>query len=466
MEKTMDYKKLFLAIPDPIFLLEEEKVYECNQAAIVLLGKEYDQIVDTYFWKYTADINKHKNISRDKLLKCMKWTLENGKYQTEWEFQTEGGKKIPCEVIFSLVIIDDKQFVCATAREINERFAYEKKLEFFNYHDQLTGLYNHRYYENTIKDIDTANNMPLAITIANINGTKLVNDSFGHQTGNLYIKQFAEILRIIYGEKHIVCRCLGDEFIILSPHTTMEEAEKKVTFVKYMIKNNKIDNVEISASFGIAVKNNQLENYKEIFLKAEFNMNNRKQLESSKVKQKAIDDITELFFRTYQWQEAHAKRVKRYCEEMGKVLGLDTEQVLILGKLGLYHDIGLIMMPSKMIAKTEHLSEEEINFFRLHAEYGHRIMSAMHDVPEIAETILAHHERWDGKGYPKGLKNEEIPLYARILSIAESYDAMVSDRSYHKGILKEKAIEELRNGKGLQFSPELVEIFISRVLSQ
>jgi HD-GYP domain-containing protein (c-di-GMP phosphodiesterase class II) len=131
---------------------------------------------------------------------------------------------------------------------------------------------------------------------------------------------------------------------------------------------------------------------------------------------------------------------------------------------GLMHDIGKIGISDSILDKSDKLSDQEWHEIQRHCEAGYRILSSADEFSEIAETILCHHERYDGKGYPKGLSGEAIPLSSRIITLADAFDAMMSDRAYRKALTQDKAIQELRLNAGHQFDPNLVEPFIQVIL--
>jgi HD-GYP domain-containing protein (c-di-GMP phosphodiesterase class II) len=133
---------------------------------------------------------------------------------------------------------------------------------------------------------------------------------------------------------------------------------------------------------------------------------------------------------------------------------------------GLVHDIGKIGISNAILDKTGPLTNEEYIEIKKHSEAGHRILSSVNEFSEIAKYVLAHQERWDGRGYPQGLRGEEIPIQARLIAIADAYDAMTADRPYHNKISPLLALEEIKGCAGTQFDPHLVRVFVDKVAKQ
>jgi len=352
------------------------------------------------------------------------------------------------------------------ATDITERRQMEDRLEYLSYHDQLTGLYNRRFFESDIKLIDEDKNLPLTVIMADVNGLKLINDSFGHSFGDELIKKASEILKNGCREEDVIVRLGGDEFIIFMPKVDTYGAEKFIKSIKAASSSEKINSVSVSISFGYMTKKDKEENILEILKKAEDYMYKKKLLESPSMRGKSINTIITTLHEKNKREEAHSYRVSQLCESMGKAINLDDDEIKELKTVGLLHDIGKIAIEENILNKNGKLTDEEWEEIKRHPEIGYRILSTVNEMSEIAIYVLAHHERWDGKGYPKGLAGEDIPLKSRIITIADSYDAMVSERSYRGALPKEVAIEELKRGKDTQFDSKLVDIFIEEVLAK
>lgn len=164
------------------------------------------------------------------------------------------------------------------------------------------------------------------------------------------------------------------------------------------------------------------------------------------------------------YTEGHTDRVSHYAVALAEAAGMNEKEQNIVRMAGVLHDIGKIGVPDKVLNKNGSLDKDELSIIFAHPERGVRILAPLRSLGGVREVVLYHHERYDGKGYPAGLKGEQIPLNARIIAIADSYDAMTTNRSYRKGLAKEDAIKELRKFAGLMWDPDLVELFIKVLL--
>lgn len=355
----------------------------------------------------------------------------------------------------------DEEELRAANEELESTF---KQVEYLSYHDQLTGLYNRRFFEEELKRLDIQRNLPITIVMADVNGLKLTNDAFGHTIGDELLNKVAEVIKSACRADDIIARLGGDEFVILLPKTDRYEAEQIVRRIKSLCLKEKVSFLDLSVSFGWETKTQEDEEIHEILKKAEDYMYKKKLFESPSTRGKTIEVIIHTLYEKNKTEEQHSHQVANLCKSIGKALQLSEGEINELETVGLLHDIGKIAIEESILNKLNKLTDEEWAEIKRHSEIGYRILSSVNEMAEMAEYVLTHHERFDGNGYPKGLKGKEIPLQARIIAIADAYDAMTSKRSYRDTLTKEAAVEELKNNAGTQFDPELVKIFIEQVV--
>lgn len=453
-------KSIIKAIPDLIFILDNRGFFiDCNTNDENRLLVPKENFIGKNLWdvlpEEVADIAWKK----------MKMLFKNGELQNfkyKWNYNNKG---IDEYYEVRMVKNSEKEVLCMV-RDITEEKYMELKLEYLSYHDQLTGLYNRRFFNLELERLDTEANLPLTIVMADVNGLKLINDSFGHVMGDELLKKVSG--SIIEGSRKndIIARLGGDEFIILLPRTDIIKAEQIIKNIKNIASKQKIKSINISISFGYEVKKKKGQNIKEILKKAEGYMYKKKLFESPSVREKTIKAIISTLHEKNKREEQHSFRTAELCRKMGKALSLPESEIEDLKTAGLLHDIGKIAIEENILNKKERLTSNEREEMKRHPEIGYRILSTVNDMLEISQYVLAHHERWDGCGYPKGLRREKIPLQSRIISIADAYDAMISKRSYSDVMPEEIAVQKLREDAGTQFDPALVNIFIQEVLKK
>jgi diguanylate cyclase (GGDEF)-like protein len=339
-----------------------------------------------------------------------------------------------------------------------------QRIKNMNQHDSLTGLFNRSYFEAEEKRLDSSDQLPLSIIVGDVNGLKIINDSFGHTEGDKLLITIADNLKKCIRKSDIVARISGDEFNILLPKTSNEEALKVIERINAECdeynKNVIGDLYHISISLGTATKTISKEPLEDVQKVAEDYMYKRKLLEGRSFHSSIISSMkTALFVKSYE-TEQHARRLIDLTKKMGKAIGLTKQQIDELELFSTLHDIGKIGIDNQILNKPSSLSAEEWIIVRKHSEIGYRIAMSSPELMSIAYFILTHHERFDGSGYPQGLAGENIPLLSRILAVADAYDAMMEDRPYRKGIPKRMAIDEIIRNAGTQFDPKLVKIFI------
>jgi len=354
--------------------------------------------------------------------------------------------------------------------DITKRKVREREILYLNQHDSLTGLYNRAHYELQKKYLDMEEQLPFSIIVGDINGLKIINDALGHLEGDKLLVKISKIIMEGCKATDVVARVGGDEFTILLPKTTNEEAIKIIDDINAKCNeyNSKIerDLYHLSISLGSSTKYSIQESLDTIQKNAEDFMYKRKLLEGRSFHSSIISSIKTALFEKSHETEQHAGRLIELTKEIGKAVGLSNQQYDELELFSTLHDIGKIGIDNQILNKPAKLTEEEWVIMRKHSEIGYRIAMASPELMSIAYYILTHHERWDGSGYPQGLKGENIPKLSRILALADAYDAMTEDRPYRKGMPKQEAIDEIIRNIGTQFDPELAEIFIKIVISK
>jgi HD-GYP domain-containing protein (c-di-GMP phosphodiesterase class II) len=205
------------------------------------------------------------------------------------------------------------------------------------------------------------------------------------------------------------------------------------------------------------------EDFQNIMKETEDRMYRNKLLESNSVRSSIISSLRHTLFAKSYETEIHTQRLKQLAIQIGRSFGLTDSLLDELSLLATLHDIGKVAIPEETLIKPGKLTQKEWEIIWKHPEIGYRIAGQLPELAPIAEAILAHHEWWDGAGYPRGLKAEDIPLISRILSVVDAYDAMTNGRSYKKAVGHQEALEELKRGAGSQFDPEIVEMFLNVV---
>ncbi|MBC3803370.1 diguanylate cyclase [Acetobacterium fimetarium] len=351
-----------------------------------------------------------------------------------------------------------------TIQDITKIKRKEEEIRYISYHDYLTGLYNRRYFEDMLKNLDQEKNYPLTLIMADVNGLKIINDSFGHAVGDELLKKISDIFKNNCREDDVVARLGGDEFIFILPRTDKETAALLIKRMETLAANEKIRGINLSIAFGSYTKKTKDESNQRIIEKAEDEMYRNKLYERASTRNITVELIMNILYEKSSREMIHSMRVALICEKIGLYFRMNKEEINMIRTAGLIHDIGKIGIDENILNKPEKLNDDEWDKIRKHPEIGYRILNSVSDFSEMADCIQEHHERWDGKGYPKGLKGEEISLQGRIVAIADCFDAMTSDRPYRKGISMEEAITELKKNSGTQFDPIVTRVFVEKVM--
>ncbi|MDD3168050.1 MAG: diguanylate cyclase [Eubacteriales bacterium] len=441
----------------------EGTAYHVNGRLAEIFGRPREEILrlDWAHYSYPDDIEENLH-----MMNLLNQNLIDS-FSLEKRFIRPDGSVIWANMIvtpFQSVETANPCHLCLI-NDITAQKEAEEETHYLNYHDQLTGLYNRRFYDEELRRLDTERNLPISLIMADVNGLKLTNDAFGHMAGDQMLTKIGGIIKRECRGDDIAARIGGDEFMLLLPRTSAKEADGIMKRISEAIQKEKWEGIICSISFGSGTKRFRWEDMKKIYMMAEDRMYRDKLSESRSMRYEMISIIRETLYQKNEREQRHCERVSALCESIGTAMCLSQGEVAELKTAGLLHDIGKIGIDENMLNKSGDLSKVEWEDMKRHPEIGYHILSSVNEFAAIAEYVLCHHERVDGKGYPRNLMEPEIPRQSKIISIADAYDAMTSERTYKRVMTKAEAVEEIRKNIGCQFDSEIATVFIEKVLS-
>ncbi|HJW75102.1 MAG TPA: HD domain-containing phosphohydrolase [Thermoleophilia bacterium] len=348
--------------------------------------------------------------------------------------------------------------------------------------DALTGLLNYRAIHRAL-DKETARGrrygVRFSVVVVDVDNLKLLNDTHGHLAGDYMLRQLGHILSEHTRQADSVGRHGGDEFMIILPETGADDAAVVAEKVRAAVSAEPYVadddlRIPVHVSMGIASFPEDGGDATSLLLHADANLYASKReggdaVTSTKDRHEPaemsgafgmLEGLVTSVDNKDNYTHRHSREVTEHALAMAAALDLPEQARRIVRVAGLLHDVGKIGVPDGILRKPGRLTDEEYEVVKQHPTLGEVIIREIPDLEEICGAIVAHHERWDGAGYPHGLKGESIPLLARILGVADAYSAMTSDRPYRMGMSPQEAIAELRACAGSQFDPALVELFV------
>lgn len=437
-----------------------------NESALHIIKYSYNEAKGQPLHKIFNIAGKDSSYLKNIKKSLVKEKFYNKKHSAE--IITKTGKKIPVDYSLSPFIDgnDNVTGFVITFRDNTENSKKTREIKRLSSIDSHTGLYNRKFFTGALERADNKENYPLAIIMCDVNGLKIINDSLGYSAGDKILSKTSDILTDIFSKNNIIARMGGDEFSVIMPKTSPEKVKEKINEIKKAMEGIKVHNIEISLSFGYAIKDKPEPDAGMLLKKAEKMMESNKLYESPSTKGKIINNIVNSLNSKSPREKEHSRRVSEICGIIGEKMGFEDNLVKELKAFGILHDIGKIAIDDKILNKPGKLTEAEREEMKRHSEIGYRILSTDDNISQIAKYVLHHHEKWDGTGYPSGIKGEKIPLFSRICAVADAYDAMTSKRSYKNEMSEEDAIEEIKRESGKHFDPHIAEIFIEAIWSE
>ena len=396
--------------------------------------------------------------------------------------------KVPSEQTLQLLEI----FATVTASAL-ENARYVSGLEVRAISDGLTGLFNHRHFQETLaREVDRAvrYDLEFSLFMMDLDLFKNVNDRLGHPRGDEALRAVADVLRANARTTDFVARYGGEEFVMILPGTPVKRAASVAERIAQGVRDIVIDVPEpprLSISIGmadfpacgsdresiIAAADAAL-----LFAKrsgrdmvADFSSVSLVELDQSALDglafrlEKADIETLEALAAAIDTRDvfsgAHTHGVAETALQVADSLGLDDQQRNLLRMASLVYDIGKVGIPVEVLNRRGELTAEEKVAIRNHPEVGKRLLESTIRLSALLPVVLHHHERWDGGGYPHGLKGTAIPLAARVIAICDSWQAMMSERPYRGALSSDEAVAELRAGAGTQFDPQIVDAFVA-----
>ncbi|MEL7567619.1 MAG: diguanylate cyclase [Dehalobacterium sp.] len=348
--------------------------------------------------------------------------------------------------------------------------------------DSLTGLYNHRYFSCQFDEmLDNAKktNRPLSLILVDINDFKYCNLVLGRFEGDIILQQVAGRIKQITPQSGIAARCGGDEFFLLLPDYDRKKATDFVQNLNLEIKATFSTKELIDLTAGIACYPDIAPNkqilidyaYQELSRQKELTINKLSTYQSVllAIKEHNTCSFEPAFFAQFflltinlkdHYTLSHTNSVIKYAETLGSALLLSPEEIYQIKIGAMFHDVGKIQIPEQVLMKAGPLTEKEWHYIHRHPQWSGEILSALIEDETAISLVIHHHERYDGNGYPDGLTGDQIPLGARIITIADSFSAMITPRPYREAMAISQALIEVRKNAGTQFDPIVADTLI------
>ena len=462
----MTYHTLISQVLDQVSVLvvvfdHQGKISHINKTCQELVDYAFPEILGNIFWEVficSEERNAIKQILKKKGKEFFpyKYTgllpLKNDHSRLiAWNFSTINDEAA-----------NKADLVVATGIDITESSRLAEELRYMSMHDAITGLYNRTYFEEEMRRLEYSREKPIGIIVIDLDGLKLVNNTIGHEAGDTILKATANILKQTLRESDMVARIGGDEFAILLPGTNADTIAAICQRIEEAVAlyNQNQQVWPLSISIGFAVRKDGQTSLRTLFKRADKNMYQIKLQRCSNARSSIMETLNKMLQLKDFLAESQIKRLENLVVEIAQVVGLTETSISYLRLLAHYHDVGKVAFSEQLLFKPGPLTPEEYDKIKEHCEVGYRIAWSAPDIAPIAELILKHHERWDGKGYPLGLKWDEIPLECRILAIADAYDSMTSERPYRNPLSHAEAVAELKRCAGTQFDPNLVPVVV------
>lgn len=455
-ESEYRYKELFENASAIIFTFNEAgEITRYNHSfsdLLKLTGVSAKLNIDDWI----SDKTKSELLNKSLFAYC----LEHENAHFEIEMVRRDGKKYFVELRTRIVYIGSHiSEIQAVGNDISDKKFAEEQIKFLTEHDPLTGLYNRLYFDDQLTAYEKKNTSGVSIIVGDVNGLKMVNDAFGHKTGDQMLIAIADILKAIFNHpSDVIARLSGDEFAIL---TEVRNIPQYIDIIQKKCQELTQFSFIVDISLGVAIRKKTSQSLDSVFREADHQMYRNKLRRTQKIKLKMIESLkSQLETRSIETAE-HSQRMCELSRRIGVYLNFNES---ILDELELatsMHDIGMVSVDKSILDKAGPLTDSEFKEMMKHTEIGYHLLVASPSLAGIGEYVLSHHENFDGSGYPQGLARLEIPLISRIIAVVDGYEAMTNTRTYRKKITHDEAISEIMSCSGTKYDPNIVLAFIN-----
>ncbi len=391
-------------------------------------------------------------------------TLEPGRsFIAEGVVRRSGGASFRALLSSSLLTCGPKPAVLTIAKDIASAENLEAAPAVTDTKDPITGLLSSSIFEEELRRLDQDRHLPLSIIVGGLNGIRIANDAFGRQVGDALLRAAARVLRKMCRSCDLIFRREENEFTILLPRTKEVHAAAIAERIEDTFREMRIKDLPVppSISTGYSAKLNRWQDILNVVSEAEEDMLKKTSAESLKIRINILNSILTRLDETTPESSRHLLRVRQNSRLLGRLAGLDEKDLEYLDLAAYLHDIGKISISPKVLSRAGPLTPEEWEEVKRHPETGYNVaLTATADSASVADAILSHHERWDGSGYPYSLSGDAIPLFSRIIALADAFDIMTRGTPYRTAMPREEALREIEMQSGRQFDPSLASLLI------
>lgn len=502
------FRKLFEGAIDAMFIadIETGRIIDANKQAEKLLGRTREEILGMH----QTQLHPQDEVERYKEVFRRDATGKSSAEAMELEVVNKNGERIPVLINASVIEIDGKKVLQGIFRDISEfkRLEMEKKeAEALALIDPHTQLYNYRYFQRRVHsefELARRRATPLSILMIDIDYFKSINDTFGHEFGDIVLQEFAILLQHACRGIDVVTRFEGEDFAVILPDTDGKGALAFSERIQRVIKKHRfgVHKAKLRVSIGVSsypedgiatvdslittvekcVRLAKEQGGNTIAAGSQLRKKKTSVIPTDQYSQERVIAITKKFMELIRrnkqntiesvyalahtvgaknaYTEEHSEDMVKYSTEIGRKLGLADDELEDIKHGAMLHDIGKLGISEEILLKRGKLTKKEFEIIKKHPEIGADIIRPVHFLKDVVPIIFHHHERYDGYGYGSKLKGDEIPIGARIVAVVDVYQALISNRPYRKAYSKREAIKIIKEESGSHFDPKIVKVFL------